>query len=164
MNRSRTFRESLTHAWDGLIYTYTTQRNMRYHVFLASLAGAGCILFGLSRFETLMVVVTIASVLTAEVVNTLAEAITDLLEPKFSPIARVAKDVAAAGVLLTALFSIAVGLIVFMPALQDLQARLGSFDSKRAIILALYLMAGVLPAGIGAFTKHGHASKTRGDK
>ncbi len=140
---------SFAYAWEGLSYVYLTQPNMRLHVLLATLAGAACIVLGVGRMEVLMVVLAIAGVLLAEVVNTVAESMTDLLEPRHNPIAKVVKDVAAAGVLLSAAFSVLIGLIVFCPVIPELGPRLQSFLDTRWRPFALYLALIVLPALAG---------------
>lgn len=122
---------------------------MRIHVLLGSLAGGACIVLGVARVEVLMVVLASAGVLIAEVVNTVVEALTDLMEPHLSPIAKVTKDVAAGGVLLSALLSVLVGFLVFYPALWDLPQRLAGFVERRAIYFALYSLLTVVPSLIG---------------
>ena len=62
----------------------------------------------------------IALVLCAEALNTAIERAVDLLEPTRHPLARDAKDLAAAGVLIASLFSLILGLIVFAPRLFGL--------------------------------------------
>ena len=145
----RPVQRSFVYAWAGLSYVYTTQANMRIHVLAAALAGAACIVTGLGRIEVLMVVLAIAGVLLAEVVNTVAESMTDLLEPKRSPIAKVIKDVAAAGVLVSAVFSVLIAVLVFYPTLADIDVRLRAFLDTRLIPFAFYLVLVVLPALAG---------------
>ncbi|MGE5580619.1 MAG: diacylglycerol kinase family protein [Bacillota bacterium] len=140
---------SFAFAWAGLSYVYLTEPNMRLHVLFATLAGAACIVLGVGRTEVLMVVLAIAGVLLAEVVNTVAESMTDLLEPHHSPIAKVVKDVAAAGVLLSAAFSVLIAVIVFYPVIPELGLRLRTFLDVRWRLFALYLAMVVLPALAG---------------
>ena len=124
---SRSLKDSFGHAWDGLSYIYVTQRNMRIHVFFAALAVSACILFGVGRTEFFMVTLAILGVLSAEVVNTLTESIVNLIQPEYNIIAKIIKDVAAAGVLLTAVFSVVIGVIAFYPALGNLGEVLEGF-------------------------------------
>lgn len=140
---------SFVFAWAGLSYVYRTQANMRIHVLSAALAGAACMVTGVGRIEVLMVVLAIAGVLLAEVVNTVAESLTDLLEPHLNPIARVIKDVAAAGVLLSASFSVFIAILVFYPTLPDLRARLASFLDHRLTYFGIYIVLVILPALAG---------------
>jgi len=56
-------------------------------------------------------------VLSFELVNTMAERIIDLVEPRWQDKIRDIKDVLAAAVLIAALGSIIIGLIIFWPYL-----------------------------------------------
>lgn len=140
---------SFAYAWEGLSYVYSTQANMRIHVLFAALAGGACIAAGVGRVEVLMVTMAIAGVLVAETVNTVAESMTDLLEPHQSPVAKIIKDVAAAGVLISATFSVFIAVLVFYPALSDFPERLQAFLERRLPYFAAYLVLAILPALAG---------------
>jgi len=144
--RSRSLAESFRHAWDGLSYIYATQRNMRIHVFIASLVFSACIVCGLGRIEFLMVTLAVLGVLSAEVVNTLTESIVDLIKPEYNLIAKVIKDVAAAGVLLTAAFSVVIGAIAFWPVLGNLSLALLGFFRYRWPYLLVQVLIVVVPS------------------
>lgn len=147
----RPLAESFRHAAEGLSYVYLTQRNMRVHLFATALVGWGCILFGLSRVEVLMVVLAVAGVLLAEVVNTLAESLIDLLSPAYNPLAKTVKDVAAAGVLISSIFAVAIGAVAFVPALLDAPQRLGEFLDRRLGVFIAYAVVVVVPPLAGLF-------------
>ena len=71
-----------------------------------------------SRFEWLVLIITVALVLAAELLNTVVEVVIDLaVKEKLLPDAKIAKDVSAAAVLLISAFSVIVGLILFVPHL-----------------------------------------------
>lgn len=100
------------HAWDGLIHTTAHQRNMKFHVFSATLVacvGAG-IPLGLS--EKVSLVFCVLLVFFAEIMNTSLEALVDLHTESFHQLAKVAKDTAAAGVLV-----LAIGTLVIFAAI-----------------------------------------------
>ena len=88
------------------------------------MAGLGAIClacyFRLSAVEWLVLIVAIALVFCAEALNTALERVVDLLEPKRHPLARDAKDLAAAGVLMASLSALIVGVILFGPRLLGL--------------------------------------------
>ena len=73
-------------------------------------------------FEWLILVITIALVLVAEAINTALERTNDLQQPRLDPIARDAKDLAAAAVLLAAIAALIVGVVLFFPRLLHLLA------------------------------------------
>ncbi|GAA0443113.1 hypothetical protein GCM10008983_20350 [Lentibacillus halophilus] len=56
-------------------------------------------------------------VLTAELINTAVEKMMDHLTPEFHPCTKVVKDMAAAAVLVSAVFAAAAGLFIFLPEL-----------------------------------------------
>ncbi len=80
---------------------------------LSALACAGALAWRLSRIEWIILILTIALVLAMEAVNTAIEAVVDLASPQFHPVAKLAKDVAAGGVLLAAIGALAVAFLLF---------------------------------------------------
>ncbi len=107
-------------AFSGLGSVIHTQRNMAIHLGIAVLALALGGLVGLDLGEWAVLLLTIALVLAAETFNTALEAVVELASPEKRPLARRAKDLAAAAVLLTALFSVAIGGVLFLPRLWKL--------------------------------------------
>ena len=71
----------------------------------------------ISRTEWAVIAFTIALVLILEGLNTAVEAAVDLSSPNFHPLAKAAKDLAAAMVLIASLASLAVGLLILGPPL-----------------------------------------------
>jgi len=115
--RARTVWESFGFAFAGLRYAWRTQRNLRIHTVITAMVVA---LAGLLRFDALrwaILVLTIAMVWAAELLNTALEAVVDLTSPHPHPLARIAKDVSAGMVLLCAIAAVLVGLALFGPAL-----------------------------------------------
>jgi undecaprenol kinase len=109
--------QSFVHAGRGFLLLCLTQCNFRIHL----VAGLGAICLGcyfrISAIEWLGLIAAITFVLCAEALNTAIERTVDLIEPARHPVARDAKDMAAAGVLIASLFSLVVGLILFGPRL-----------------------------------------------
>lgn len=103
---------SFQHAWDGIWYVVRTQRNARIHLVAMILAVGLGIVVGLSRLEWVMLALVIGAVLVAEWFNTAIEATIDLVTTQYHPLAKVAKDTAAASVLVTALVAIVVGILM----------------------------------------------------
>jgi diacylglycerol kinase (ATP) len=104
-------------AFQGMAHLFRTQRNARIE---AGLGIGACILgawLRITRVEWCIVVLTIACVLILEGLNTAIEAIVDLASPNFHPLAKTAKDVAAATVLIAAIASVIIGCIIFGPRL-----------------------------------------------
>jgi diacylglycerol kinase len=108
------------YAFSGLWYALRTQRNVRVHVCIAILAILMGIVLRISAVEFAMVFVAIAGVFIAEMFNTVFELCIDLASPDYNPLAKIAKDVAAGAVLLSAILSVVIGLFVFVPHLWNL--------------------------------------------
>ncbi len=108
------------HAFEGLWYALRTQRNMRVHVLIALIAIGLGIILRISAVEFALVFVAITGVFIAEMFNTVIELCVDLASPDYHPLAKIAKDVSAGAVLLSAMLSIVIGLFVFVPHLWPL--------------------------------------------
>jgi diacylglycerol kinase len=86
-------------------------------MFAAVLVIAVAVGFGVTPVEVAALVLAIGLVVVAEAFNTALEAVVDLASPSVHPLARIAKDVAAAGVLMAAGVAAVVGLVVLGPRL-----------------------------------------------
>lgn len=114
------FMAGFRYAFNGLWYALRTQRNARVHVIIAMLAIVLGIVLHISAVEFALVFVAIASVFIAEMFNTVFELSIDIAAPDYHPLAKIAKDVAAGAVLLSAMLSVVIGLFVFGPHLWKL--------------------------------------------
>lgn len=111
---------SFRYAFAGLRYLLWTQRNAKIHTAIGLVAIVLGFLLSLDRYEWLTLTLTITIVLAAEGVNTAIEAAVDLASPTYHPLAKIAKDVGAGTVLLTALAAVIIGLLLFLPHLLPL--------------------------------------------
>lgn len=105
------------YAFSGLWHALRTQRNARVHVVIACLAVLMGIVLRISAVEFAMIFVAIASVFIAEMFNTVIELCIDLISPEYHPLAKIAKDMAAGAVLLSAMLAVVIGLFVLGPHL-----------------------------------------------
>ena len=105
------------HAFKGLWYALRTQRNARVHISIAILAILMGVVLHISAVEFAIVFMAITGVFIAEMFNTVFELCIDLASPDYHPLAKIAKDVAAGAVLLSAMLSVVIGLFVFGPHL-----------------------------------------------
>ena len=114
---------SFRYAAKGLSYSFSSQRNFRLHVVTGAVVFALGLWLGLSLERLAVLVLTVAAVLVLELLNTATEAVVDLaIGRQFHPLAKVAKDCAAAAVLVAALSSMLIAMLLLLPALL---ARLG---------------------------------------
>lgn len=115
--RSRNIRESFRFAFSGLWYALRTQRNVRIHLIIAAGVVALGLWLGLSPTLWAVLALAIGFVLASEMLNTVAEALVDLVSPGYHPLAKMVKDVTAGAVLLASIISAIVGLLVLGPPL-----------------------------------------------
>ncbi|HTU20873.1 MAG TPA: diacylglycerol kinase family protein [Gemmataceae bacterium] len=108
---------SFRHAFAGWWYVLRTQHNAWIHAVASLAVLAVAVWLQPSRIEWATLLLTIAVVWVAEFVNTAVEAVVDLLSPDIHPLAKIAKDIAAASVLIAALAALVVGLLVLGPPL-----------------------------------------------
>ena len=103
---------SFRFAFAGLGYFFRTQRNARIHLLLGAAACGLAAWLRISRTEWSILIVAIAAVIILEGINTAIETVVDLASPQIHPLAKIAKDLSAAMVLLAAIAAIIVGLLV----------------------------------------------------
>ena len=116
--RSLTFTgrlRSIRDAAHGVAVVLRTQRNAWIHMAATLAVCLAGVLLRLSASEWCWIVLAIVSVWTAEALNTAFELLTDVASPGFDPLAGRAKDVAAGAVLISAIGSMAIGALIFVP-------------------------------------------------
>ncbi len=111
---------SLKNAFLGLKYCFVTQRNMIIHAVIGVIVLAFGFWLKVSKYDLLFLMAAVLMVLVAEAFNTALEKTIDLYTSERNHLARTAKDVAAGAVLLTSVFAVIVGLIIFGPPLWHL--------------------------------------------
>lgn len=107
------------HAFAGWHYVITTQRNAWIHAVASIVVFITCFWLQISLKDWALIIIAVGLVWIAEFINTGLEAITDLAMEHIHPLAKVGKDVGAAGVLLAALTAVLIGLIVLGPPLLE---------------------------------------------
>lgn len=105
---------SFGYALGGLRYAWRVQRNFRLEAYLGLFALFLALWLGVNPWPVLLFA---ALVLALELMNTALEALTDLISPVYHPLAKAAKDAAAAAVLLASLLALLAGLYLFLPPL-----------------------------------------------
>jgi diacylglycerol kinase len=108
---------SFGYAFEGWWHVLRTQRNAWIHAVISVIVFALAFWLGLTRFEWALLLLTTILVWMAEFANTALEAVVDMTMPDYHPLAKTAKDVAAAAVLVGALGAILVGLLILGPPL-----------------------------------------------
>lgn len=117
--RNRTLGQSFRCAFAGLSHAVRTQRNLRLHLAAGVAVLGAAWWLRLPPVEVALLLSAVAGVVVAEVFNTALETVIDLLSPGFHPLAGTTKNLAAAAVVLAALFASSIGLLVLGPALME---------------------------------------------
>lgn len=115
MKHENTLVKSFAYAASG-VRQAAMERNFKVDACAAVAALALCAVLQVPAWGWVAVVICIGAVLAAEAVNTAVEAVVDLASPEIHPLAKRAKDTAAAAALILALTSVVVACIVYIPA------------------------------------------------
>jgi diacylglycerol kinase (ATP) len=143
--------ESFNFAFTGVIHVLRTQRNMRIHLAVAAAVLVVGFAVGVSKFELIALLLAIAFVLIAEMVNTAIEHAIDVATTSFDPMAKLAKDMAAGAVLIATATAVAIGYLVFANRLENPSSRL--FDRVRDAPVDLTMIALLLTIIVVIATK-----------
>ena len=114
------FYKSLGYAISGIIQCIQKERNIKIHLVFMFLVIICGFLFRLSITEWLICILLFGLVISLELVNTAIEAVVDLCTQEYHPLAKIAKDTAAGAVLISAIASVVIGLIIFVPKILSL--------------------------------------------
>lgn len=117
MRKSKSLIDSFNNAVNGIIYALKTEKNLKIHFVIAIIIIIASLFLDLTRVELLVLFFSITLVLMAEMFNTAVERVVDLITQDYHPIARLAKDIAAGGVLISAVNSVLVGYLLFFDRL-----------------------------------------------
>jgi len=105
---------SFKYAFSGVKEAFQSEKNTKIHFLLMVLAIIFGIVLKLSPVEWAILIITIGLVLISEFINTSLEQIVDIVSPEKQEKARIAKDVAAAGVLVSAIVAVLVAVFLFL--------------------------------------------------
>ena len=108
------------YAWKGIKISWKEEANFRFQTVCAGIVIIAAWLVGLSRIEWLILLLTMGSVLSAELINTSLEELCDMYRTEHDPHIEKIKDVAAGAVFLTSLVSVLVGAFIFLPRIWTL--------------------------------------------
>ena len=146
---NKDFLDSWKNAIKGIIYAVTTQGNVKKQLVIAVIVVILSLLFELSKAEFLIFMFTIILIIFAEMVNTAIETVVDLYTDLYHPKAKIAKDVAAGGVVITALNAVIVAYFLFFDKISDIGLQFIRNVAKSPIHLAF---SAIIIAIIGIVT------------
>lgn len=129
-------------AFRGIWYTVKSESHMRFHM----VAGFYVLLFSLfynfSAAQTALLIILIALIMAAEIVNTCIEELCNLISDRYEPLIRVAKDTAAGAVLVLSIAAAVVAVVFF----HDFDVLYGIFlfFCANPVLLVLLVISAVL--------------------
>lgn len=116
MERLRSFRN----AFSGLSYLMKYEHNARIHLFILIIVLLAGIILKISSSDWIAVVLAAGLVFISECFNSAVEYLSNAVSEDYNEKIKMAKDVAAAGVFISAFTSVIIGLIVFVPEIYRL--------------------------------------------
>lgn len=130
---------------------------MRIHFSLAAVVLVASLILGVGKVQFMILLFAVTLVMACELINTAIETAIDITTTTYDPLARIAKDVAAAAVLLSSIIAVAIGYIIFFPRLN--KASLAAVTRVRQspihlTVIALFLVILVVIAA-KAYTRTG---------
>lgn len=112
--------KSFKYAILGAYKLVTTEHSIMVQFSLGVLVTIAGFYFQISKTEWLFQTMAVGLVLSIEGLNTAVEKIADFIHPDFHDKIGFIKDIAAGAVFFAALVAIAVGLIIYIPIIQNL--------------------------------------------
>jgi diacylglycerol kinase (ATP) len=113
--KSRSLLDSFRFAMEGLVYALQSHRHMQYMLLLSAATLLAAEILGTDRVGIIALILATGMLIMAELINAALEATVDLACSTYHPLAKVAKDIGAAAVM------IASGIAVFISALVLLE-------------------------------------------
>ncbi len=137
--------KSFVYAGNGILWCLKNERNMRAHFSLCVYMYAYLLIydfFVLSKTEWAIILLCNALVFSLEIVNTAVEKAVDLATEKQNPLAKISKDAAAGAVLVSAIFSVIVGLVILLQ--PDAFRAMAEYYKERLYLLVILAASLVL--------------------
>lgn len=107
--------DSFKYAFNGLVLFFKEEHNSWIHLFLAGLTVFFGMTFKISMSEWLAVIFAIGFVMVIEIINTAIENLADFVSKEKHDSIRRIKNLAAAGVLVSAFTAFLIGAFIFIP-------------------------------------------------
>ncbi len=109
------FFQSLKNAINGIWYIVKEGRNIKIQLVFAIIAIIVGFALKINNIEFMILILTIFFVLVSEFMNTAIENLSDLYTTEYNEKITIIKDIGAGAVTISAIASVCVGLIMFLP-------------------------------------------------
>ena len=113
--KRKKLRNSFKYAFEGIEEAWKTEQNLKIHFVIMALVIIAGFIFKISVMEWIVCLLLFAIVISLELINTAIETTVDIAMPEINEKAKYAKDIAAGAVLFSAMISVIIGLIIFLP-------------------------------------------------
>lgn len=113
--KRKKLRNSFKYAFQGIEEAWKTEQNLKIHFMIMALVIIAGFIFKISLIEWMVCLLLFAIVISLELINTAIETTVDIAMPEINEKAKYAKDIAAGAVLFSAIISVIIGLIIFVP-------------------------------------------------
>ena len=113
--KRKKLRNSFKYAFEGIEEAWRTEQNLKIHFVIMALVIIAGFIFKISAMEWIICLLLFAIVISLELINTAIETTVDIAMPDINEKAKYAKDIAAGAVLFSAIISVIIGLIIFLP-------------------------------------------------
>lgn len=107
--------KSFKYAFNGLRILFLGEQNARIHFAISICVIIAGFVFTISLYEWIALFFAIGLVFSLEIINTSIEELSDIVSPERNEKIKKTKDLAAAGVLISAICAAIIGLIIFIP-------------------------------------------------
>jgi len=108
------------YAIQGIIYASKVEKNFQIHIIFAFVVSVLSIILKIDKIEWLFIIISIFGVLSLELINSALERAVDIATQDIKPLAKQAKDLAAAAVLVYAIMSVIIGIVILGPKMLSL--------------------------------------------
>lgn len=114
------FFEACKNAVNGIIYGTTTQSNVKKQLVIIAFVMLISLFFNLSKVEFICLIFAVVLIIFAEMINTAVETVVDLYTDLYHPKAKIAKDVAAGAVVITAVNAVIIAYFLFFDKIGNM--------------------------------------------
>lgn len=136
----RNLGKSFSYAFNGIAYCVKNERNIRIHICVTILVALFAFYYKATAIECAAIFLCIGIVISSEMVNTAIETLVNLESPSYNNLAKIAKDVAAGAVFISATVSTVVALFIFIQPTRFVKALNRIITDPVAIIAFILIL------------------------
>ena len=114
------FLKSLKIAASGVKTAFWQEQTFRIQIFIGTLVMLSMFWLDLSQTEMAVLILTITTVLSLELINSQIERILDIVRPIVDPRVKTIKDLSASAVLVSVLGAVLIGVVILLPHILSL--------------------------------------------